>query len=112
MNFNKMGGFFLLGSVLPKGAKNSGWRQSSFDGLKPKIFDMGLAPRFHMSSKVVISPYRYFLNPEKPAIFDFNHKCQKSEKTVDCVANFIYPYRICNIAIFVFLLIYQKIIIC
>jgi hypothetical protein len=53
MNFNKMGGFFLLGSVLPKGAKNSGWRQSSFDGLKPKIFDMGLAPRFHMSSKVV-----------------------------------------------------------
>jgi hypothetical protein len=40
MNFNKMGGFFLLGSVLPKGAKNSGWRQSSFDGLKPKIFDM------------------------------------------------------------------------
>jgi hypothetical protein len=45
-----MGGFFLLGSVLPKGAKNSGWRQSSFDGLKPKIFDMGLAPRFHMSS--------------------------------------------------------------
>jgi hypothetical protein len=44
-----------MGNVLPKGAKNSGWRQSSFDGLKPKIFDMGLTPRFHMSSKVVIS---------------------------------------------------------
>jgi hypothetical protein len=24
--------------VLPKGAKNSGWRQSSFDRLEPKIF--------------------------------------------------------------------------
>jgi hypothetical protein len=59
--------------------------------------------------KPAITPTNlYFLNPEKPAIFDFNHRSQKLEKTVDCVVNFIYPFDICKIAIFVFLSMYLQ----
>jgi hypothetical protein len=32
-----------------------------------------------------------FERPQKVVIFDFYHKCQKSEMTVDCVDDFIYP---------------------
>ena len=56
----------------------------------------------------VVESYRYFLNTKKPAIFDFNHKSPKSEMTVDCEDDFIYPYRICKIVIFVFLSMYHN----
>jgi len=58
-------------------------------------------------SDVVIAPTnRYFLNPEKPAIFNFNHRSLKLEKTVDCAVGFIYPDHIPKIVIFGFLSIY------
>ena len=45
--------------------------------------------------KPAVSPTTYkYQAAEIPAIFDFNHKCQKLEMTVDCVNGFIYPYRI------------------
>jgi hypothetical protein len=59
-------------------------------------------------AKPLISPTNLsFLNPEKPAIFDFNHRCEKLEMTVDCVDGFIYPEHIRKIAIFGFLSIYR-----
>ena len=55
------------------------------------------------------SPTKYKYQAAKiPAIFHFDHKCQKSEMTVDCVDSFIYSCRICKIAIFGFLSIYRK----
>jgi predicted metal-dependent peptidase len=41
-------------------------------------------------------------------IFDFNHRCQKSEMTVDYTDGFIYPEHIRKIAIFWFLSIYLQ----
>ena len=58
-----------------------------------------------------VSPTKYKYQAAKfPAILDFYHKCQKSEMTLDCVDDFIYPYRICKIAIFVFLSICIRLI--
>ena len=60
-------------------------------------------------SKSEIPPTKYKYQATKiPAILDFNHRCSNLEMTVDCVDGFIYPYRICKTAIFVFLSIYQN----
>jgi hypothetical protein len=53
--------------------------------------------------KPAISLQTVNIRSKKPAIFDFNHKCQKLEKTVVYVDGFIYPDHICKIAIFGFL---------